>query len=382
MNRRNLLAGIAAVVVVGGWYAFRPERLFINQTVSETFETAAESSAPMAVLSGSFRSVSHETQGVATIYQAADGMRTLRLTQFHTSNGPDVRIYLVAANDASDNETVKNAGFIDLGAMKGNVGDQNYEVPADVDLTRYRAITVWCRRFGVNFATAPLTMGGAGDMAAEFTVRIENVSTPTTLKLSNGETAPAPTSPVAWALVRSGNPIFTPGAIAGTNGLEQLAEEGNPTKLAESLAAMSGVVASGAVAIPLGDTEAGPALPGKTFEITFTAKPGDKLLLAMMFGQSNDWFYANADAFDLFDANGRPLTNVDHTAHLTLWDAGTEVNEEPGLGPNQGPRQTSPDAGKVENGVIRSAGDDFPAPPVTQVIKATVMARQAIASGN
>jgi hypothetical protein len=81
----------------------------------------------------------------------------VRLTAFETSNGPDVRVYLVAAHDASDNETVTRAGFIDLGAMKGNRGDQNYEVPANIDLSQYQAVTVWCRRFSVNFATAPLT---------------------------------------------------------------------------------------------------------------------------------------------------------------------------------------------------------------------------------
>ncbi len=58
--------------------------------------------------------------------------------------------------DASDNATVTKAGFVNLGPMKGNRGDQNYDVPDGVDLSKYRAVTVWCRRFSVNFATAPL----------------------------------------------------------------------------------------------------------------------------------------------------------------------------------------------------------------------------------
>jgi hypothetical protein len=78
------------------------------------------------------------------------------LTEFETSNGPDVHVYLVAASDAHDNETVTKAGFIHLGALKGNVGDQNYTVPIDIDLSKYQAVTIWCRRFGVNFGTAPL----------------------------------------------------------------------------------------------------------------------------------------------------------------------------------------------------------------------------------
>ena len=65
-------------------------------------------------------------------------------------------MYLVAASDASDNETVTKAGFVELGALKGNEGDQNYDIPANVDLEKYRAVTIWCHRFNVNFATAPL----------------------------------------------------------------------------------------------------------------------------------------------------------------------------------------------------------------------------------
>jgi hypothetical protein len=67
-----------------------------------------------------------------------------------------VHVYLVAASDATDDETVKKAGFLDLGSIKGNIGDQNYDLPIDVDLNKYRAVTVWCKRFSVNFATAPL----------------------------------------------------------------------------------------------------------------------------------------------------------------------------------------------------------------------------------
>jgi len=62
----------------------------------------------------------------------------------------------VAANDANDNDTVTKSGFIHVGALKGNIGDQNYELPDGVDLGKYKAVTIWCRRFGVNFGTAPL----------------------------------------------------------------------------------------------------------------------------------------------------------------------------------------------------------------------------------
>jgi hypothetical protein len=89
-------------------------------------------------------------------FQLADGKKTLRLTNFATSNGPDVHVYLVAVNDAKDNDTVSRAAVVDIGTLKGNIGDQNYDLPANTDLAKYRAVTIWCKRFSVNFGTAPL----------------------------------------------------------------------------------------------------------------------------------------------------------------------------------------------------------------------------------
>ncbi|HEU4796914.1 MAG TPA: DM13 domain-containing protein [Pyrinomonadaceae bacterium] len=154
----RLKVTLLALVIFGfaGWYAFRPERLFINQKVNEQFPTAA-AAASKELATGQFRSAAHETKGTATVFQLADGKKTLRLTNFATSNGPDVHVYLVAAADAKDNDTVTKAGFIDVGSLKGNIGDQNYELPADADLSKYRAVTIWCKRFSVNFGTAPLT---------------------------------------------------------------------------------------------------------------------------------------------------------------------------------------------------------------------------------
>ena len=158
MSRRMIaITAIALFVAAGAWYAFRPELLFVNQEVREQFPAASAAAAqPVALAAGNFHGVAHETKGVATVYRQPDGKRVLRLTDFQTSNGPDVQVYLVAADDAADNDTVTRAGFLALGSLKGNVGEQNYEVPPDVDLGKYRAVTIWCRRFGVNFATAPL----------------------------------------------------------------------------------------------------------------------------------------------------------------------------------------------------------------------------------
>lgn len=173
LNRKIVVGALGAVMLVGGWYAFRPERLFVNQQVSESLPTVtAEANASEAMgreraplATGRFHGVAHDTKGTASILALPDGKKVLRLTEFMTSNGPDVHVYLVAAGDATDNATVKNAGFLPLGPLKGNVGDQNYELPEGVDLDKYKAVTIWCQRFGVNFGTAPLSMGGVDPQA-------------------------------------------------------------------------------------------------------------------------------------------------------------------------------------------------------------------------
>jgi hypothetical protein len=169
MKRRIVIALSLALVGAGavGWYVFRPELLFLDDRVDEAFPVAAtmEASAgptamapagPTVLARGDFHSNAHDTAGSATIYQLEDGQRVLRLADFETSNGPDVRVYLVAAADVTDDATVKRAGFVELGKLKGNVGAQNYVVPAEVDLAKYRSVTIWCQRFSVNFGTAPL----------------------------------------------------------------------------------------------------------------------------------------------------------------------------------------------------------------------------------
>jgi Electron transfer DM13 len=166
MKRRTWIIGLLVIAAVG-WYLFRPELLFVKTRVNESLpaEVAAAPNAMVSteavasgpLLSGRFHSVAHQTKGSATVHELGSGRRLLRLTEFSTSNGPDVRVYLVAAADASDDETVTKAGFVELGKLKGTEGDQNYDIPAGLDLEKYRAVTIWCRRFSVNFATAPLT---------------------------------------------------------------------------------------------------------------------------------------------------------------------------------------------------------------------------------
>ncbi len=151
---------IAVLAVIVLWYLFRPELAFVDKTVNETFPELTDSllQEPVTLLQGQFQGVAHATNGAAQIFEFADGRRLLRLRDFSTSNGPDVHVYLVALQNALDDESVKNAEFIDLGSMKGNVGDQNFELPAGVDLEKFRTVTIWCKRFGVNFGSASLSL--------------------------------------------------------------------------------------------------------------------------------------------------------------------------------------------------------------------------------
>ena len=150
---RRLLLVAAALIVAAGWYFFRPERAFLDTRVSE----AAPADSATVLLRGEFAPREHEGRGRAEVLQLANGRRILRFTQFETLNGPDLQIYLLGSADAAGRGDLDAHGFLALGALKGNAGDQNYELPEDADLSKYRAVSVWCRRFGVNFTTALLT---------------------------------------------------------------------------------------------------------------------------------------------------------------------------------------------------------------------------------
>jgi hypothetical protein len=86
----------------------------------------------------------------------------LRFVDFATSDGPDLQVYLLGKATAASRDDLDAAGYVSLGALKGNIGEQNYEIPEGVDLSRYAAVSIWCRRFGVNFATAVLASRAAG----------------------------------------------------------------------------------------------------------------------------------------------------------------------------------------------------------------------------
>lgn len=106
---------------------------------------------------GVFGPRSHPGEGVAKVLNDGTEQRFLRFEDFATDNGPDLNVYLTTADaDAEAGEFGASGQFVDLGDLKGNVGEQNYEIPADVDLAQFDTVVIWCVRFGVAFASADL----------------------------------------------------------------------------------------------------------------------------------------------------------------------------------------------------------------------------------
>jgi hypothetical protein len=208
--------------------------------------------------------------------------------------------------------------------------------------------------------------------ATKFKVRIENISNADGLAASNGMKWPFAISPGAYSIHRgSGNPLFKVGSYAGRTGLEAQAEDGNPEMLILRASNHAGVLTNGTFKHPVGAAMPGPVTPGAAFEFEVSATPGAHLFITFMFGQSNDLFFGNEKGIDLFGKDGMPLSG-DVTAQFGLWDAGTEVNEEPGIGPNQAPRQKKENTGMSEKKKVGPVKDGFSYPATTDVLRITI----------
>lgn len=192
----------------------------------------------------------------------------------------------------------------------------------------------------------------------KFTIRVENISNPEGMTAANGQKFPFALSPGMFVLSEKTGALFTEGKPARKNGLEMQAEDGDPAGLVASLVAMHhSSNLHNVFNTPVGAMAAGPIRPGDSYEFTVTATPGMKLFMTQMFGQSNDWFYApGPNGIALFDTKGVALSG-DITDQVYLWDAGTEKDEEIGVGPNQGPRQKGTNTGEAENGVVHRVMD-------------------------
>ncbi|MFM9904027.1 MAG: spondin domain-containing protein [Pyrinomonadaceae bacterium] len=213
---------------------------------------------------------------------------------------------------------------------------------------------------------------------ATFKVRIENISDKDGIVAKDGSKYPFALSPGFFVVSSGKTALFTSGRKASA-AIESQAEDGHPELLATMFPMVSGSVMSGIFSKPIGadmvsmGTMASPILPGSTYEFEFTATKGQRLQLATMYGQSNDLFYAAEKAVALFDAKGKPV-NGDITDKFRLWDAGTEVNQAPGIGPDQAPRQKAPNTGAAENGVVHLVKDGFSYPNTKDVLRITITA--------
>jgi hypothetical protein len=168
---RRLLASIVLAVVAVAVFVlvyFEPQKLFIDDRVDEGLPTAAagEPATPSegrrprqprirTIAEGAFQSYEHSTSGGARVLRLSDGSRYLRFEDFETSNGPDVRVYLSAAAVGADGDLFDD-DFVELGELKGNIGDQNYAISSDVDLGQFPTAVIWCKRFSVAFGAASL----------------------------------------------------------------------------------------------------------------------------------------------------------------------------------------------------------------------------------
>jgi hypothetical protein len=157
LRKKWILAGIALPVLVAAWWAFRPERLWVNVKVNEPAPFG--SSADLQPLyTGLLAGRAHPTSGRASIYQTIAGKRDLRLTDFITSNGPDVHVVLAQSSDKNlGQDFVKGElNDVELGVLKANQGDQNYDLPDSADVGKYDAVVIYCERFHAVFGVAKL----------------------------------------------------------------------------------------------------------------------------------------------------------------------------------------------------------------------------------
>jgi hypothetical protein len=159
---------IAVIVLV----VFQPQKLFLDDKVDEAVPVLAgpeqppdtdagagsptpPPTTPVTLRSGSFISRDHGTSGTALILDVG-GARFVRIADLDTDNGPDLKVYLTT-NPADGPEEAFDDDIVDLGGLKGNIGNQNYELPAEVDLDRYRSVVIWCDRFDAAFGAADLS---------------------------------------------------------------------------------------------------------------------------------------------------------------------------------------------------------------------------------
>ncbi|NDJ52690.1 MAG: DM13 domain-containing protein [Chloroflexi bacterium] len=118
----------------------------------------SEDGEPVLIAQGMFVDADafHQGEGTATIYQLPDGSYVLRFEDFRVTNGPDLHVFLSGSSEPASRGEVMTEPSVDLGMIKGNVGSQNYEIPAGVDIENVQSVVIYCVPFSVIFSTAAL----------------------------------------------------------------------------------------------------------------------------------------------------------------------------------------------------------------------------------
>ncbi|MEU7133593.1 DM13 domain-containing protein [Streptomyces sp. NPDC046261] len=163
LTRPIVIAALAlgTVAVAVGVYWFQPWKLWVDETVRESapVSTGAPGEGTRTLATGTLISHEHTTTGTVRVLRLPDGSRTLRLEGLDTSNGPDLRVLITDApvkEGRAGWHVFDDGAHVSLGKLKGNKGDQNYALPADLDLDRYGSVSIWCDRFDVSFGAAAL----------------------------------------------------------------------------------------------------------------------------------------------------------------------------------------------------------------------------------
>lgn len=133
------------------WYAFSP--LLFDEVVVESLTEAR------IVATGTFRDAdrAHQGQGTAALVALPGGGHEIQLSEFQVTNGPDLEVWLSAHPDPASSSDVADNAWVGLGQLKGNIGDQAYSVPEDVNIADFQSVVIWCEQFGVLFSPAALS---------------------------------------------------------------------------------------------------------------------------------------------------------------------------------------------------------------------------------
>ena len=229
--------------------------------------------------------------------------------------------------------------------------------------------------FVVSTTDGPLFTAGQADRGDGLEALAEDGNPASLIEALRADTGvPAILAPGAWAVHSRTSPFFADGEMDRGDGLEGLAEDGDPSGLAAAAATRAGVVSTGVFSTPVGADGPGPLLPGGSYQFTVTAKAYQRLSFATMYVQSNDLFYAPMGGGVALFQGLRPVYG-NFSDQVYLWDAGTEVNQAPGYGPDQAPRQSGPDTGSDEGGQVQMVDDGFFYPMVGHDIRVTITNR-------